>query len=62
MVGSKPEVCQRIGIRAYPTWIIAEARCEDVLPFAEMARASRFPGVPKAAGNRDSMGPWPAGW
>lgn len=42
MPGSDPERCQRVGVRAYPTWIINGERLEGVLDLAHLAQASRF--------------------
>jgi hypothetical protein len=43
-LGSKPELCDRIGVRAYPTWIVEGQRHEGVMSLDQLADASRFPG------------------
>lgn len=41
----RPDLCERVGVRRYPTWTIAGRRYEGVLSLDELARASGFPGA-----------------
>lgn len=41
-LGARPEVCQRLAIRAYPTWVIGPHRVEGVMSLDELARLSGF--------------------
>jgi uncharacterized membrane protein len=47
-VRARPDLCERAGVRSYPTWVIGEARHEGVLSVEDLARISRFTG-PAAA-------------
>lgn len=40
----RPDLCERVNVRAYPTWVIGEARHEGVLTIADLARLSGFTG------------------
>jgi hypothetical protein len=35
--------CDRIGVRAYPTWTVGGRRFEGVMTLSDLARASSFP-------------------
>jgi uncharacterized membrane protein len=41
----RPDLCERAGVRRYPTWIIGGQRYEGVLSLEELARASAFSGA-----------------
>jgi len=43
---ARPDLCERVNVRAYPTWVIGEARHEGVLTIADLARLSGFTGDP----------------
>jgi uncharacterized membrane protein len=43
--GGRPDLCQAIGVRSFPTWMIAGQRREGVLSLDELARMSGYPGV-----------------
>ncbi len=46
--GARPDLCERLGIRRYPTWIIRGERYEGVLALDRLAEISRFsPGNPR---------------
>ena len=47
-IGARPELCQAIGVRAYPTWVIGNQRHEGVLTLEELARMSGFSGADAA--------------
>lgn len=40
----RPDLCARVNVQAYPTWVIGEARHEGVLTIADLARLSNFTG------------------
>ncbi|MBI4391402.1 MAG: hypothetical protein HY575_05905 [candidate division NC10 bacterium] len=42
--GARPDLCDRLAIRRYPTWIIGGERYEGVLSLDRLAEASGFPG------------------
>jgi hypothetical protein len=44
-IGARPDLCNALGVRAYPTWIIGNQRLEGVLTLEELARLSGFPGT-----------------
>ena len=50
--GARPDACRQAGVRVYPTWVIGGERREGVLSLEELAKLSRFPGVPAAAAGR----------
>ena len=39
---ARPELCQQIGVRAYPTWVIKGQRHEGVLTLDRLAELSGF--------------------
>ncbi len=41
-LGAKPDVCNAVGVRRYPTWVIAGNRYEGVMTLGELAKASAF--------------------
>ena len=41
-IGARPDLCERIGVRKYPTWVIAGERHEGVLTLDRLAELSRF--------------------
>jgi hypothetical protein len=41
-LAAEPARCERVGVKRYPTWLIAGSRWEGVLTLDELARASRF--------------------
>jgi len=43
-VGARPDLCERVGVRRYPTWMIAGERYEGVLMLDRLAELSNFPG------------------
>lgn len=40
---AKPEECTRVGVRAFPTWVIGGRKYEGTLPLEELARLSGYP-------------------
>jgi hypothetical protein len=43
-VGARPDICERVGVRVYPTWIAGGERYEGVLTLDRLAEVSRFAG------------------
>jgi uncharacterized membrane protein len=43
-VGARPDLCERAGVKSYPTWVIEGQRLEGTQPLSELARVSHFPG------------------
>jgi uncharacterized membrane protein len=50
--GARPDLCQAIGVRALPTWVIGGQRREGVMTLDDLARLSGFPGVGAGQGDR----------
>jgi hypothetical protein len=44
-IGARPDVCARLAIRSYPTWVIGAERREGVMTLEELAQLSRFSGA-----------------
>lgn len=42
-MNARPDRCQSIGVRAYPTWVVGGQRTEGVMSLERLAEASRFP-------------------
>jgi hypothetical protein len=42
--GARPDLCQALDIRGYPTWMIDGRRYEGVLSLARLAELSGFAG------------------
>jgi len=40
--GARPDLCQQVTVRAYPTWTIAGQRHEGVLTLDKLAELSGF--------------------
>ena len=49
-INPRPDLCQQIGVRAYPTWIVSSERREGVLSLDQLAEMSRFSYATKAGG------------
>lgn len=47
-VNARPDLCERIGVKAYPTWIIGGERREGVLSLDDLADLSKFRSATKA--------------
>jgi uncharacterized membrane protein len=43
--GARPDLCTQVGVKAYPTWVIAGQKLEGVLTLDQLARLSGFPGA-----------------
>lgn len=41
-VNPRPDLCARIGVRAYPTWVIGNERREGVLSLEQIAELAGF--------------------
>ncbi len=41
-ISARPDLCQKAGVRAYPTWTVGSERVEGVLSLGELGRLSRF--------------------
>ncbi len=40
--GARPDLCQQVNVRAYPTWTIAGQRREGLLTLDKLAELSAF--------------------
>ncbi len=47
-VNARPDRCERIGVKAYPTWLVGGERREGVLSLDELAELSKFRYATKA--------------
>ena len=47
-VNARPDLCQKVGVKAFPTWVIGTQRREGIQSLADLAALSRFPGGAKA--------------
>ncbi|MBI4587312.1 MAG: hypothetical protein HY725_00620 [Candidatus Rokubacteria bacterium] len=45
-MSARPDLCQRVGVRAYPTWIVGGVSYEGVLSLDRLAEVSRFGALP----------------
>lgn len=43
-MNARPDLCQRIGVKAYPTWVMGAERFEGVVSLDRLAEASRYSG------------------
>ena len=50
-VNPRPDLCQQIGVKAYPTWVVNKERREGVLSLDQLAEMSRFSYATKAGGS-----------
>ena len=50
-VNPRPDLCQSIGVKAYPTWVVANERHEGVLSLDQLADMSHFSYATKAGGS-----------
>ena len=41
-VNPRPDLCQQLGVKAYPTWIVSNERRQGVLSLDQLAELSRF--------------------
>ena len=41
-INPRPDLCQSIGVKAYPTWTINDERREGVMSLDQLAELSRF--------------------
>ena len=41
-VNARPDLCEKAGVKAFPTWVIAGQRREGVLSLSALADASNF--------------------
>jgi hypothetical protein len=41
-VNPRPDLCERVGVRKYPTWVIRGTRYEGVMSLEEIAKAAGF--------------------
>ena len=49
-INPRPDLCQQIGVKAYPTWIVSRERREGVLSLDQLAEMSQFRHASKAGG------------
>jgi uncharacterized membrane protein len=49
-VNARPDLCQKVGVKAFPTWLIGDERREGVVSLADLAALSKFRGSVKAGG------------
>ncbi|HXJ83609.1 MAG TPA: hypothetical protein VMS64_33585 [Candidatus Methylomirabilis sp.] len=51
--GANPrtELCQQLGVKVYPTWVVSNERREGVLSLDQLAEMSRFSDATKAGGS-----------
>ena len=47
-VNARPDLCQKVGVKAFPTWVIGPQRREGIQSLADLAALSKFPGGTKA--------------
>jgi hypothetical protein len=43
-VNARPDLCQRVAVKAYPTWVIGTERFEGVASLDRLAEVSRYSG------------------
>lgn len=48
-LNGRPELCEKAGVKAFPTWVIGVERREGVQSLADLAALSKFPGAAKPA-------------
>jgi hypothetical protein len=41
-VGARPDLCDQVGVRKYPTWVIGGRKYEGVMALPDLARLSGF--------------------
>jgi uncharacterized membrane protein/glutaredoxin len=49
-VNARPDLCEKAGVKAFPTWVIGDKRLEGVQTPGALAEASKFP--PSSASSR----------
>lgn len=47
-VNARPDLCQKVGVKAFPTWVIGDQRREGVVSLADLAALSKFRPASKA--------------
>jgi hypothetical protein len=47
-VNARPDLCEKVGVKAFPTWIIGVERREGIQSLADLANVSKFRGAAKA--------------
>jgi hypothetical protein len=50
-VNPRTDLCEQIGVKAYPTWVVSDQRREGVLSLDQLAEMSRFIYSTKAGGS-----------
>jgi hypothetical protein len=50
-INPRPDLCQQINVKAYPTWVVHGERREGVLSLDQLAEMSRFSYATKAGGS-----------
>jgi uncharacterized membrane protein len=45
-VNARPDLCEKAGVKAFPTWVLGDERREGVLSLATLAAWSKFPTEP----------------
>jgi hypothetical protein len=40
--GARPDLCDRVGVQKYPTWVIGGRKHEGVMTLTELARLTGF--------------------
>ena len=48
-VNARPDLCEKAGVKAFPTWVIGDKRLEGVQSPDALAEASKFPPSPAAS-------------
>jgi hypothetical protein len=39
---ARPDLCSRVGVRRYPTWVVGGSKHEGVLTLDQLAKLSNF--------------------
>ena len=49
-INPRPDLCQQLGVKVYPTWIVSNERRQGVLSLDQLAELSHFRYESKAGG------------
>ncbi len=49
-VDARPDLCRKMEVKAYPTWVVTSERREGVLSLDQLAELSRFRYATKTGG------------
>jgi hypothetical protein len=50
-INPRPDLCQKIGVKAYPTWVLNNERREGVQSLDQLAEMSQFSYATKTGGS-----------